>query len=160
MSSKDEFLFYTAVDDELYDELQTLTGQKLVHASVWEDSLAEALEARSSERPTRRVAPGDEAEDGPTCDIDLYLEDGVYFELYSVAVFPSLEGDPLPDRASIEEALFALLRGAAGPGAASLGDVAVDDDEALVLVLHNGPKPALYLSVGGWVLEEWDELPV
>ncbi|MGL4650086.1 MAG: hypothetical protein ACRC1H_11800 [Caldilineaceae bacterium] len=149
-----EFLFYTAVDDDLYAELTTLVGQKLVFAGVWEDSLAEALEARASGRPLPEESD-EEIEDGPTCDIDLYLEDGVYFELYSVAVYESLDAEPLPNRETIEAALHDLLR-----GNASLGDVAVDDDEALVLVLHRGPKPDLYLAVGGWVLEEWDELPV
>lgn len=166
-AGKDEFLFYTSVDDEHYDELQTLLGQKVVYGAVWEDSLADALEARSGEQPPRPVpapapinAEGEEDEDldkndGPTCDMDLYLEDGVYFELYSVAAYESLEDEPLPNRASIEAALYALLQ-----RKPSLGDVAVDEDDSLVLVLHAGPKPALYLAVGGWVLEEWDELPV
>lgn len=168
-SGGDEFLFYTAVDDEHYGELQTLLGQKLVFGAVWEDSLADALEERSGEQPPRPPQPAPAAEDaadaddedealdegGPTCDMDLYLEDGVYFELYSVAAYESLDGEPLPTRTAIEAALYKLLA-----GRASLGDVAVDEDDSLVLVLHSGPKPALYLAVGGWVLEEWDELPV
>ncbi len=166
-AGKDEFLFYTSVDDEHYDELQTLLGQKIVFGAVWEDSLADALAARSGERPPRPApepapinAGDDELEeldedDGPTCDMDLYLEDGVYFELYSVAAYESLDAEPLPNRAAIEAALHALLQ-----RQPSLGDVAVDEDDSLVLVLHAGPKPALYLAVGGWVLEEWDELPV
>lgn len=150
-----DFLFQTRVDDEHYAELQNLVGQKIVLATVWEDSLADALEAR--EKGARRTASTES--DGPTCDIDLYLEDGVYFELYSVALFPSLDDEPLPNREEIELALHELLRDNAPQGHAVLGDVAVDDDDALVLVLQRGPHPALYLGVGAWVLEEWDELP-
>jgi hypothetical protein len=152
MARKDDFMFYASVDDELYNELQALAGQKLVFSAVWEDSLADGLLSGVAEG---KPAPSADGSESFTCDIDLYLEDGVYFELYSVAVFRSLDGDPLADQDEVENALYDLLR-----GNASLGDVAVDDEDALVLVLNSGPKPALYLAVGGWVLEEWDELPV
>ena len=33
----DEMPLYTVVDDELYDELSQLAGQKVVHVEVWED---------------------------------------------------------------------------------------------------------------------------
>ena len=32
----------TVVDDELYDELADLVGQRIVHAIVWNDSLLDA----------------------------------------------------------------------------------------------------------------------
>jgi len=152
MSNKGDFLFYSSVDDELYEELQQLIGQKIVYAAVWDDSLADALTERSEHKG---AAPAQAEEYSPACDIDLYLEDGVYFELYSVTSFKTLDGDPLPDCTRVEESIRSLLK-----ENASLGDVAVDENDALVLVLNRGPNPALYLAVGGWVLEEWDELPV
>ncbi len=147
--SDTDFLFYTAVDDQLYDELSQLTGQRIVHLAVWEDSMVDALAgSQAGTHSAPDAAP-------TTFDMDLYLEDGVYFELYSVAAYPDPDADPLLEQAALEARLYALV--AAG---VTLGDVAVDPDDALVLVLTQGAEPALYLAVGGWVLEEWDELPV
>jgi len=144
MSEFPEIDLYTEVDDEMYEELAALVGEKIVHVEIWEESLGD-------------VMAGEEAEEAGQIgfDIDLYLEDGVYFELYSVTSFKTLDGDPLPDCTRVEESIRSLLK-----ENASLGDVAVDENDALVLVLNRGPNPALYLAVGGWVLEEWDELPV
>jgi hypothetical protein len=71
-----EFPLLTSVDDETYDELTTLIGERIVHVALWEDSLADAL----SERPAS-------ADQQTTFDLDLYLEGGVYFEMYGVACF-------------------------------------------------------------------------
>lgn len=143
MAEQPEFMFNSAVDDELYDELAQLAGEKIVHVAVWEDSMVDAIAGQGA------------AQDSTSCDMDLYLEGGVYFELYGVTGYPDPESEPLSDRDALEKELRRLV--AAG---ATVGDVAVDEDDALVLVLAMGGETALYLSVGGFVLEEWDELPV
>jgi hypothetical protein len=61
----------------------------------------------------------------------------------------------MTDAETLEDRLFQVQR-----EGLILGDVAVDEEEGLVLVLHSGGKPVLFLAVGGWVLEDWDELPV
>jgi hypothetical protein len=134
---------FTTVDDETYAELEQLAGEKVVHAEVWEDSLSDALEERGA-------PPSD-----PAFDIDLYLEGGVYFELYGVTCYADLDGTPFTDRDAVARALLKLVK-----QGATLGEVAVDEEDALVLVLALGDLPLLYLVVGGWLLEEWDELPL
>jgi hypothetical protein len=42
---------------------------------------------------------------------------------------------------------------------AVLQEVAVDEDDQLVLVLSYSGGKQLYLPVAAWLLEEWDELP-
>ncbi len=143
MANESDFMFNATVDDELFDELVELVGQSIVHAGVWEDSMVDALET-----------PGDGEPPTPSFDIDLYLEGGVYFELYGVSVYPDPSEDAWAVREEVERRLTALVR-----GKAILGEVAVDEGDALVLVLSAGDKPAAYLVVGGWLLEEWDELP-
>lgn len=143
MAEQSEFLFNSTVDDELYDDLAELSGEKIVHVAVWEDSLVDAMAG-----PT----PPDEI---ASFDMDLYLESGVYFELYSVAAYPDLESDPLSNRAELEKLLHTLVH-----DVVILGDVAVDEEDALVLVLAHKDKPVLYFAVGGFVVEEWDELPL
>lgn len=134
---------FTSVDDETYAELEQLAGEKVVHAEVWEDSLGDALEERGA-------PPTD-----PAFDLDLYLEGGVYFELYGVTCYADLDGAPLAERDAVERALRKLVK-----QGATLGEVAVDEEDALVLVLALGDLPLFYLAVGAWLLEEWDELPV
>jgi hypothetical protein len=133
---------YTTVDDELFDELSELIDQQVVHVDVWEDSLADALAGEELVAPTTSV------------DLDLYLEDGVYFELYGVQCFPDPEREPLADPAAIRTHLVDLIR-----RSIRLEDVAVDEEEALVLVLGRDQRPQLYLVVAGWLIDEWDELP-
>ena len=134
---------YTNVDDDLYDELTQLEGQKVVHVEVWEDSLSTALEGAE-------VAPQEQA----SFDIDLYLADGAYFELYSATCFDSPDGDPWQGL----ETAGARLTAAARQGAA-LQEIAVDEEDQLVLVLTYGGGKQIYLPVAAWLLEEWDELP-
>jgi hypothetical protein len=144
MANDAEFMFNATVDDELYDELVELVGQEIVHIGVWEDSMVDALESlNASATPT------------PSFDIDLYLEGGVYFELYGVSVYPDPSADAWSERAEVERKLSALAH-----SHATLGEVAVDEGDALVLVLFEADNPAAYLAIGGWLLEAWDELPV
>lgn len=153
MPAPRDLLFHTVVDDELYDEVCNLIGERVVLASVWEDSLAEALTSRAGdpERTLDKATAGDEC----TLDLDLYLAGGVYFELYGVNLYDSPDSEPVCGMADAQARLHDLVR-----GGALLGEVAVDEEDALVLVLHTGDAPALYLAAGGFVLEEWDELPV
>ena len=143
MTKEDSVPLFTAVDDESYEELSELAGQKVVYSAVWEDSLAAALEGEE-----------DDPANQTSFDVDLYLEDGVYFELYSVSIFATLDGDPWQGLEQASSKLAALAK-----RGLTLVEIAVDDDDELVLVLGSGQQFQVYLVVGAWLLEEWDELP-
>ncbi|HAJ36350.1 MAG TPA: hypothetical protein DCL15_11725 [Chloroflexi bacterium] len=138
-----ELPLLTTVDDATYDELTTLIGQRIVHIALWEDSLADALAQHA-------VAPDQQT----TFDLDLYLEDGAYFELYGVACFDDPEAEAWRGLTQTGARLAALVA-----GRAQLSDVAVDDDDGLVLVVSAPDGRISYLVVGAWLLTEWDELP-
>lgn len=133
----------TTVDDETYDELVTLIEQRIVHIALWEDSLADGLTDR----------PADPAVQD-TFDIDLYLEDGVYFELYGVACFDDPDAEAWNGLATTGTRLATLVK-----SGARLNDIAVDEDDGLILVLEASGGKTIYLAVGAWLLAEWDELP-
>lgn len=133
----------TTVDDETYDELVTLIEQRIVHIALWEDSLADGLTDR----------PADPAVQD-TFDIDLYLEDGVYFELYGVACFDDPDAEAWNGLATTGTRLVTLVK-----SSARLNDIAVDEDDGLILVLEASGGKTVYLAVGAWLLAEWDELP-
>jgi hypothetical protein len=141
--NQDDLPLYTTVDDELYDELSQLAGQKVILVEVWEDSLSAALEGEEVE-PQEQVS----------FDIDLYLADGAYFELYSATCFDSPESDPWQGLENASARLTAAIR-----QGAVLQEVAVDEEDQLVLVLAYGGGRQIYLPVAAWLLEEWDELP-
>jgi len=133
----------TTVDDETYDELMALVEQRIVHIALWEDSLADGL----ADRPADSAALD-------TFDIDLYLEDGVYFELYGVACFDDPDAEAWNGLATTGERLATLVK-----SGARLNDIAVDEDDGLILVIGASGGQTLYLAVGAWLLAEWDELP-
>ncbi len=141
--SDPEQTIYTVVDDDLFSDLATLAGQKIVYAAVWEDSLADLLEAQETG-----------ASEQAAVDLDLYLADGVYFELYGALCYPSLEDEPLQGVSAIDTQLSHLV--ASGVW---LQEVAVDEEDSLVLVLGQRHEDVLYLDVGAWTLDEWDEVP-
>lgn len=145
-SHNDDSQLFTHVDDEQYDELSELNGQPLVYAAVWEEGLADAL---VSPRTAEATPPNEVA-----ADIDLYLRDGIYFELYGTLCYIDLDGEPLSSLDAIEARLQTLV--AEG---AVLGEIAVDEEDGLVLVLAQRQRPVLYLQVGAWLLDEWEELP-
>jgi hypothetical protein len=96
-----------------------------------------------------------EAALGPAgVDLDLYLQDGVYFELYSTYCYTDLDAEPVADQRAVERHLAQLL--AAGLW---LGEIAVDEEDGLVLVLTRQHQPVLYCQVGAWILDGWEELP-
>jgi len=133
----------TTVDDETYDDLSELAGQRVVYVALWEDSLADAL-AEATPDPEQQAA----------FDLDLYLEDGIYFELYGVTCFDDPDGEPWQGHTATQ-ARFAALVG----GQAHLAEVAVDEEDGLVLVLEGGDGAPVFLAVGAWLADEWDELP-
>ena len=143
MAKQDDVLLYTTVDDELYDELSQLAGQAIVFVEVWEDSLSSALE-EEEEQPEQQAS----------FDIDLYLADGAYFELYSATCFDSPDGEPWIGLDAVSKRLSAAAK-----QKAVLEEVAVDEEDQLVLVLAYGSGKHIYLPVAAWLLEEWDELP-
>lgn len=143
--SREEGQLYTSVDDEQYDELSQLNGQKVVHVSVWEEGLAESITAPPN---------GANTNDETAADLDLYLADGVYFELYGTLCYTDLDAAPLSSLAEIEQHLQRLVK-----VGVVLEEVAVDEDDGLVLVLAQRHQPVFYLQVGAWLLDEWEELP-
>jgi hypothetical protein len=148
-SSADDGQLYTHVDDEQYDELSELSGQPVVHVSVWEEGLADAITSTEL-----GAGMSSDTDDGTAADIDLYLRDGVYFELYGTLCYTDLDASPLRGLANIEQKLQQAVK-----AGAVLEEIAVDEDEGLVLVLAQRHQPVMYLQVGAWLLDEWEELP-
>jgi hypothetical protein len=158
---RDDGQLYTRLDDEQYDELSELNGQPVVHVSVWEEGLADAITSPSRDanhganREANRAAnPDTYNDDNEAADIDIYLRDGVYFELYGTLCYTSLDAPPLNDLTQIEQRLQRLVK-----AGVVLEEIAVDDEDGLVLVLAQHHQPVLYLQVGAWLLDEWEELP-
>ena len=143
MSEEPALDFYTTVDDEMYEDLAELAGQRVVHVQLWEESISDMLEGQEVAATSTNAA-----------DLDLYLEGGIYFELYGVLAYRNPEQDPLPDRETVARQLTALVKQGLW-----LDEVAVDEEDGLVLILSRARKPQLYLSISGWSVDEWDELP-
>ena len=143
MSEEPELDFYTTVDDEMYEDLAELAGQRIVHVQLWEESISDMLEGQEVAATSTNAA-----------DLDLYLEGGIYFELYGVLAYRNPDQDPLPDRETVARQLTALVKQGLW-----LDEVAVDEEDGLVLILSRARKPQLYLSISGWSVDEWDELP-
>jgi hypothetical protein len=143
MSEFPEIDLYTEVDDELYEELAALAGEKVVHVEIWEESLGDVMAGEEGEE-TGQIG----------FDIDLYLEGGIYFELYSTVCYPTIESDPLEGLSTVQNSLSSLVKSGVW-----LEEVAVDDENSLILVLAQQKKPRLYLLIGAWTVGEWDELP-
>lgn len=140
----------TTVTDELYAELEKLTEQKVVSFSIWDESLADALAGETDEQG-RLESPN---VNSSHVDIDLYLKDGVYFELYSAVCFPDLRSEPLIQAEDIDEMLSTEISNGLW-----LDEIAVDEENQLVLVLSRNHQTVLFLVVGGWAVDGWDELP-
>ena len=143
MSEEPALDFYTTVDDEMYEDLAELAGQRVVHVQLWEESISDMLEGQEVAATSTNAA-----------DLDLYLEGGIYFELYGVLAYRNPDQDPLPDRETVARQLTALVKQGLW-----LDEVAVDEEDGLVLILSRARKPQLYLSISGWSVDEWDELP-
>jgi hypothetical protein len=154
-ASSDDGQLYTHVDDEQYEELSELNGQQIVHVAVWEEGLADAMSAPQPDKSADASSPAISSSDvGTAADIDLYLADGVYFELYGTICYTDLDAQPLANLAQIEQRLQRLVK-----AGVKLEEIAVDEDDGLVLILAQNHQPVLYLQVGAWLLDEWEELP-
>ena len=128
------------VDDEALDELSALSGERIAGVAVWEDSITQALD--QSELTDSAV------------DLDVYLDGGVFFELYGVLCYPDVNSEPLAGTDAIDEHIASLVS-----SGIVLEEIAVDTEDSLVLVLGRSGRPLLYLNVGAWTLDEWEELP-
>ena len=153
---------FVTVSDDAYTELSKMTGQRILGFAVWDETLSDEVENPTSDADVslnghaNASINGDDSasDDKDAVDIDIYLEGGIYFELYGTLCYPTLESEPLIGTSTIRNAIADLVNSNVW-----LDDVAVDDEEQLVLVLSQHRRPQLYLSVGGWLVEEWDELP-
>lgn len=138
-----EVTVYSRVDDEQFVELSGLCAQRIVHATVWDETLLVGLDRSAAETWTQ-----------DTFDVDLYLGDGVYFELFGVCCFPAPDAEPWLGYEVVSERLRRLI-----VGGAWLDEVAIDEEENLILILARRRQPVLYLAVSAWCLHEWEELP-
>ncbi len=148
-----ESFINTTVSDELYDELAELEGLQVVGAALWEDSLSDnpdSEEGEDGEEPEEIIDP----ESRQFVDMDIYLDENVQLELYEVALYTSLDEDPIIGLTAIGTLLSKEIEAGLW-----LEEVAVDEDEQLVLVMTRQHEPRFYLNVGGWSTSEWDELP-
>ena len=147
-----ESFINTTVSDELYDELAELEGLQVVGAALWEDSLSDTPEGEEGEgaEEVEIIDP----ESRQFVDMDIYLDENVQLELYEVALYISLDEDPIVGLTAIGTLLSKEIEAGLW-----LEEVAVDEDEQLVLVMTRQHEPVFYLNVGGWSTSEWDELP-
>ena len=143
MAREQNFDFFTTVDDEMYDDIADLTGQKIVHLEIWDEVLQDTLEGSPTDPVTQTAV-----------DMDLYLDGGIYFELYGVLCFPDPAQEPLVGFQTIQQQLTKLVKQELW-----LDEVAVDEEDALVFVLSRQHQPQMYLMIEGWSFAEWDELP-
>jgi len=134
---------HSILTDKLYDQLEAqAVGQKVAGLALWEASLAD-----DEDRPP---AAGERT----VFDLDVYLENALAFELYGVLCYADLEGEPLQGL----DRIGTIVEELTGKGV-WLDDIAATDEDELVLILSQNHEPKLYLCVGGWVLNEWDNLP-
>ncbi|MEX1019209.1 MAG: hypothetical protein WDZ49_06090 [Litorilinea sp.] len=151
---------YTTVDQDQFDDLMDLTGQQVAQVVLWDDSMAAALESTAAPNADDLADdPANTSEAGGAVadtifDLDLYLKDGVYFELYGVQFYPSLDSEPLTGYDTVQAHLRALIQEGLW-----LDDLGVDEEDGLVLILCRRRTPLLYVPAGAWYLDEWDELP-
>lgn len=146
---------YTTVSDEQFEDLMDLSGQQIVQTILWNDSMANALDDADALDSDPQPSPTQTAEtDNSVFDLDVYLKDGVYFELFGVQLYPSLDSEPLSGYDTVKAFLTELI--AQGLW---LDDLGVDEDDGLVLILCRQREPLLYIPAGAWFIDEWDELP-
>lgn len=139
-----DFDFQRTLTDELYEELsEVVVGEKIVGLALWEASLADDEEA-GEPAPDERVI----------VDLDLYLENKFYLELYGTLVFPDPQSDPLQGLEQIGKMVSGLIEQGVW-----LDEIAATEEDELVLILYRERQPQLYLNVGGWTLSEWETLP-
>jgi hypothetical protein len=127
------------VDAAALAELEQLVGEAVVHIVVWEDSIVDAF--------------GDSDFTDAAADIDIYLEDGVRFELYAVLCYTDIDGEPIAEVNELGMRFDSLIS-----EGLHLTDVAADTEDNLVLVLSTR-ESTVYVNAGAWTADEWEELP-
>ena len=134
---------YSQLDDEQFKMLvKTVEEEKIVGLVLWEESIADeekekpALEARA------------------LFDLDLYLENNLFLELYGTFIFPDPDNDPLHGWQQTGKILQTLIANGVW-----LDEIAATEEDELILILSQNHKPQLYMNVGGWSIEEWETLP-
>jgi hypothetical protein len=135
--------FHQVVTEELYNDLvDTVEGEKVAGLALWEESLAddEGAEVSPDERDV--------------FDMDLYLENHRYLEIFAAYVFTDPEGDALRGLDQLGKMFSRLIERGLW-----LDEIAVTEDDELVLILSRNQQPQLYLNVGGWTVETWETLP-
>ena len=152
---------YTSVPNDLYDELAELEGQTVTRVVVWEESLIEELaEQLAVDAEEFDIAAQKAAGTRTAFDLDLYVEGGLYLELYATFCYPTLDSDPLQGFNETQGLIARLV-----DEGLELDEVAVDEDDQLVLVLISSEEseemddaqPALYLVVSGWSIDAWQD---
>ena len=154
--TKDIAELYTSVSNELYDELAELEGQEITRIVVWEESLLEELaEQLDVDVEDFDVAVQKAAGTRTAFDLDLYVEGGLYLELYATFCYPTLDSDPLRGFNETQALIARLV-----DQGLTLDEVAVDEDDQLVLALATieaAADAALYFVVSGWSIDAWSD---
>ncbi|MBX3000236.1 MAG: hypothetical protein KF893_17060 [Caldilineaceae bacterium] len=135
--------FHQFVTDELYAELvERIEGHKVVGLALWEESLADDEDENIDPRARELF------------DFDLYLENHLYLEIYAAYIFQDPSGDALHGLDPIGTMFSTLIEEGVW-----LDEIAVTEENELVLILSRNRQPLIYLNVGGWAIEEWETLP-
>ena len=134
---------YSQLDDEQFKMLvETVEEEKIVGLVLWEESIAD----EEKEKPTLEARA--------LFDLDLYLENNLFLELYGTFIFPDLNNDPLHGWQQTGKILQTLIANGVW-----LDEIAATEEDELILILSQNHKPQLYMNVGGWSIEEWETLP-
>ncbi|MCD6291304.1 MAG: hypothetical protein J7M34_12430 [Anaerolineae bacterium] len=139
-------LIQTDLNPLLFVQLQTLQGKSVQGLALWQNSIAdeELMELDGDVSPENRIF----------VDFDLYLEGHVLLEIYAATIYRDLDEAPIMGLDAISQALGDMTE-----QGTILSDVAMDDEDGLVLVLTTQDGVSLIIAPSGWALGHWDELP-
>ncbi len=144
----EEFFVETDLDDNALAWLDTLVGKRVVSLALWVDPIVEAIAAQLEEDL------GDLGEG--VVDVELYFEDNLVLELYSVLVYPDETAPPLTDKNRIARLLERYVeRGI------HLAEVAEEEETGAPIFIFEQPdtRETFLLVADGWIVDEWDQLP-
>ncbi len=140
---ENDLTLHQSLSDEEYAALvDEVVGQRVVGIALWETSIADEAEGE---------APPEERD---IVDLDVYLENSRYFELYGAQLFSDLDSEPLRGLPRIGKIVADLANRGVW-----LDEIAATEEDELVLILCRRQTPQLYLVAGGWLLDTWDTLP-
>ncbi len=141
--SKDEPQTHFKLTDELWEELSELEGLAIASLVVWDSSLVDD----SLDDPVTD-------ENRIYVDFELYLEDRQLLEVYGAAVLKDETSDAMVGFDTIGRMLGRLAE-----HGALIKEIAVDQDEGLILILQDHKNRRLLTPVTAWLLTTWDTLP-